>query len=221
MNVGEPPPEKPLGFGFLLFIWVGIFSLSFIIQEAFRWSNPLEGIFNALFHSLFLVIFWIIGFLLWSLPIYGLYHWRKWRRYRSQCVLAPVLLLLLATVVSLVFDPPTAAKRFSRFARAPLPADATNLKFELRGGGISDYSDIYYFETTPTEVDRLIREIGLVEDEFYTPSQHSFIKLPGVPDPAEWQGSKRFQKSDDRAHWFHELITDATRTRVYILISCT
>jgi hypothetical protein len=62
MNVGEPPPEKPLGFGFLLFIWVGIFSLSFIIQEAFRWSNPLEGIFNALFHSLFLVIFWIIGF---------------------------------------------------------------------------------------------------------------------------------------------------------------
>ncbi len=60
----------------MLFIWLGIFSLSFIIQEAFRWSNPLEGIFNALIHIVLLGIFWIISFLLWSLPIYGLYRRR-------------------------------------------------------------------------------------------------------------------------------------------------
>jgi hypothetical protein len=221
MNEAEPTPERPFGFWSLLFIWFGIFSLSFIIQEAFRWSNPLEGLLNALFHIAFFGIFWIINFLLWSLLVYCLYRWRKWRRFRSQCVLAPVLLLLLATVVSLVFNPPTAAGRFSRLAETPLPADARNLKFELRGGGIADYCDTYYFETTPEEVDRLIREIGLVEDEFYTPASHRFRKLPDTPDPREWQGSRRFRKSDDRDHWFHELITDGTKTRVYVQIMCT
>ena len=221
MNEADPSSEKPLGFGSLLSIWFGIFSLSFIIEEAFRWSNPLEGLVNALFHIAFFGVFWILNFLLWSLLIVGLYRWRKWQRFRSQCVLAPALLLLLATVVSLIFNPPTAANRFSRLADAPLPADAVNLKFELRGGGIADYSDTYYFETTPEEVDRLIREIGLVEDEFYTPSSHRFRKLPGAPDPAGWQGSRRFRKSDARGHWFHELITDGTKTRVYVQIMCT
>jgi hypothetical protein len=72
---------------------------------------------------------------------------------------------------------PTAANRSSRLADTPLPAAARNLKFELRGGGIADYSDTCYFETSPAEVDRLIREIGLVEDEFYMPSSHRFRKL--------------------------------------------
>ncbi len=133
----------------------------------------------------------------------------------------PALLVLISFLLSLVLDPPTPSQRFSRFAKTELPAKAGNLKFEFLGGGIADYCDTYYFETTPAEVDRLIREIGLVEDEFYTPSSYRFRKLPDAPDPREWQGSRRFRKSDDRDLWFHELITDGTKTRVYVQIMCT
>lgn len=198
----------------------GIFSLSLLIDQTLRWSDPIKGLQSGLIHIGQLGLFWILSLAIWSLLIFGLYRWRNWQRFRSQWVLAPAIFVLISLIVSLVLDPPTPSHRFSRFAKSELPATAGNLKFEFLGGGIADHCDTYYFETTPAEVDRLIREIGLVEDEFYTPSKHDLRKLPDAPDPAGWQGSRRFRKSDDRDHWFHELITDGAKTRVYIQIMC-
>lgn len=199
----------------------GIFSLSLLIDQILRWSDPIKGLQSGLIHVGQLGVFWILSLAIWSLLIFGLYRWRNWQRFRSQWVLAPAIFVLISFIVSLVLDPPTPSHRFRRFAKSELPAAAGNLTFEFLGGGIADHCDTYYFETTPEEVDRLIREIGLVEDEFYSPSKHGLRKLPGAPDPAGWQGSRRFRKNDDRDHWFHELITDGAKTRVYVRIMCT
>lgn len=221
MSQADQAPSNPFGFGRLLFMSFGIFSLSFLIDQTLRWSDPIKGLQSGLVHIGFLGVFWLPSLAIWGLVIFGLYRWRDWQRFRSQWVLAPAIFVLISFIVSLVLDPPTPSQRFSGFAKAELPANAGNLKFEFLGGGFADYCDTYYFETTPAEVDRLIREIGLVEDEFYTPSKHGLRRLPGAPDPAGWHGSRRFRKSDDRDHWFHELITDGTKTRVYIQIMCT
>jgi hypothetical protein len=221
MRQADPAPTNPYGFGRLLFMSFGILCLSFLLDQMLRWSDPIRGLESGVVHIGLFGVFWVLSLSIWSLVIFGLYRWRNWQRFRSQWVLLPAFLVLISFLLSLVLDPPTPPQRFSRFAKTELPATAENLKFEFLGGGIADYCDTYYFETTPEEVDRLIREIGLVEDELYTPSNHRFRKLPDAPDPAEWPGSRRFQKSDAHAHWFHELITDATRTRVYIQISCT
>lgn len=221
MSQADQAPANPFGFGRLLLMSFGIFSLSFLIDQMLRWSDPIKGLESGVVHIGLFGVFWVLILAIWSLIIFGLYNWRNWQRFRSQWVLAPALLVLITFIVSLVLDPPTPSQRFSRFAKTELPANAGNLKFEFLGGGIADYCDTYYFETTPAEVDRLIREIGLVEDEFYTPSKHGLRRLPGAPDPATWPTSRRFRNRQDvELRWFHELITDGTKTRVYIQIMC-
>lgn len=219
MNEADPSSEKPVGFGSLLFMSFGIISLSFLLDQTLRWSDPIKGLQSGLVHIGLFGVFWVLLLAIWALIIFGLDHWRNWQRFRSQWVLAPAILVLISFIVSLVLDPPTPSQRFRGFAKAALPANAGNLKFEFLGGGIADYCDTYYFETTPAEVDRLIREIGLLEDEFYTPSKHGLRRLPGAPDPATWPTSRRFRnKQDVELRWFHELITDGAKTRVYIQI---
>lgn len=221
MSQTDQAPAHPFGFGRLLFISFGIFSLSFLIDQTLRWSDPIEGLKNGLVHIGLFGIFWVLSLAIWSLVIFGLYRWRNWQRFRSQWVLLPALLVLISFLLSLVLDPPTPSHRFSRFAKTELPANAGNLKFEFLGGGIADYCDTYYFESTPTEIDRLIREMDLVEDPVYEPSEHGLRKLPGAPDPATWPASRRFRNRQDvELRWFHELITDGTKSRVYVQVMC-
>lgn len=222
MRQADPAPTNPYGFGRLLFMSFGILSLSFLLDQMLRWSDPIKGLESGLVHIGFLGIFWLLSLAIWGLVIFGLYRWRNWQRFRSQWVLLPALLVLISFLLSLVLDPPTPSRRFSRFAKTELPATAANLKFEFLGGGIADYCDTYYFESTPAEIDRLIREMDLVEDPVYEPSKHSMRVLPGAPDPATWPKSRRFRsRHDAELRWFSELITDGTKTRVYVQIMCT
>lgn len=124
-------------------------------------------------------------------------------------------------LVSLLVDPPSPTKRFEKFTKTSLPGNAWDLHFRFTGGGIADYGDTYYFKTTPSEVDRLIEELGLVEDEVYGQEGMSYtiIKtLEDCPDFSSWEGSKQFKGWDERRHWFYYLITDSTRTQVYVMV---
>jgi hypothetical protein len=89
---------------------------------------------------------------------------------------------------------------------------------------MADYGDTYYFITSPSEVERLVRDMGLEENEFYTAGsmEHTgFPPLPGCPDYNEWEGAKQFKGWDDKQHWFYYLITDSTRKHVYVMVGCT
>ena len=221
----QPAQEKKrLHFGLLLLISFALFNLGYIVDQTFRWSDHVQGFVNGIIHILFFGIAWCFYLLPWSLIVFGLYRWRGWERFRAQWVLAPAVLVLLATIGGLIFQPPSPARRFKNFAKIELPLNTRNLHYHFTGGGIADYGDTYYFETTPEEVDRLIDEMGLQEDEFYGRPGVSYTPvspLPNWPDFSTWDGARQYRGGDDRDHWFYYLITDVTRTKVYMLIGCT
>ena len=215
--------QKRLHFGLLLLISFALFNLGYVVDQTFRWSTHAQGFINGVFHILFFGIAWCLYLLPWSLIVFGLYRWRGWKRFRSQWVLAPAVLVLLATIGGLLFQPPTPSKRFKNFAKTDLPANVRNLHYHFSGGGIADYGDTYYFETTPEEVDRIINEMNLEEDEFYGREglTHTTVSpLDACPDYSAWEGAKQYKGWDDNEHWFYYLITDATRTKVYMMIGC-
>ena len=135
----------------------------------------------------------------------------------------PSILIMILLAASLIIDPQNPANRFNRFAKTELPINAQDINFRFSGGGFADYADTYYFKTTSKEVDRLIADLGLAEDEFYGRKgmSHTIVSpLPGSPDFSSWEGSKQFKGWDERQHWFYYLITDSTRTQVYVMIAC-
>lgn len=220
MSKADQKTSKPLHFGLLLLISFAIFNLGFIVEQTVRWSNHLEGFACGVFHVVFLGFAWCVYLLPWSLLIFVFYRWRKWRRFRAYWVLAPAVLFMLAPIGGLILYPPTPSHRFKHLAKTELPGDIQNLHFHFSGGGMADYSDTYYFETSPEEVDRLISDMGLEEDlNFHNKrSDTSVSALPDCPDFTSWPDAKQYRRHDDG--WFYYLITDASKSRVYILIFC-
>lgn len=211
-------------FGLLLLISFTLFNIGYLVDQTVRWSDHGQGFLNGVCHILFLGLEWCFTLLPWSLVVFALYRWRKWQRFRTQWVLAPAVLVLFATLGGLLLQPPTPAKRFKNFAKIELPANVQNLHCHFTGGGIADYTDTYYFETTPEEVDRIISEMHLDEDSSYgqVGSTYSIISpLADCPDFSTWKGAKQYRGGDDEQHWFYYLITDTTRTKVYMMIGCT
>lgn len=214
---------KRLHFGLQLLISFALFNLGYIVDQTVRWSNHAQGFFNGVVHMLFFGIAWCFYLLPWSLVVYALYRWRGWKRLRTQWVLAPAVLVFLAMIGGLIFQPPTPSRRFKSFAKTELPPNARNLHYHFSGGGVADYGDTYYFETTPEEVERIIGEMRLNEDEFYGRKDltHTTVsRLPGCPDISTWEGAKQYTGWDDQQNWFYYLITDDTRTKVYMMVGC-
>jgi hypothetical protein len=223
MSTHAQDTTKRLHFGLLLLISFALFNLGYIVDQTIRWSNHSHGFMNGVFHIIFFGIAWCFYLLPWSIVILALYRRRKWKRFRTQWVLAPAVLVLLATIGGLLFQPPTPSRRFKSFAKTDLPANAQNLHYHFTGGGIADYGDTYYFETTPEEVARIIAEMHLSEDEFYGRdglTHTSVSQLDDCPDFSTWDGVKQYKGWDDKQHWFYYLITDATRKKVYMMVGC-
>lgn len=214
---------KHLQLGSLLLISFATFNLGIVVDQTVRWSDHFSGFVNGLFHVLVFGIAWCVFLLPWSLVIFALYRWRRWRRFRPHWVLAPAVLTLLVSVGSLIIYPPTAANRFKGFAKTELPKNTRDLHFRFTGGGIADYGDTYYFQTTPDEVDRLIQNMGLSLDKAYGFKGNfntSVEKIPGCPDFSTWEGAVQFKGHNESRDWFYYLITDSSKTRVYIWICC-
>lgn len=212
---------KRLHFGLLLILSFAVFNLGFVVDSVFRWSNPLDGLANGIFHVMVYGIVWGIYLLPWSLFIYGLYRWRKWRRFRTAWVLAPSVLIFVLSIVSLVMNPPDPERRFLSFAKTKLPEKCQNLHYNFSGGGLADYGDTYYFETTPEDVDKLVATMQLSKDEVFGVMEFSnspISPLPDWPDYKTWGNPVQYKRYDDG--WFYYLITDESKTRVYVLVGC-
>lgn len=221
MTSPTEPPAKRLSFGLLLLISFVLFNGAYVIDQMFRWSDPLQGLTNGLIHIFFNGITWLLIILPWSLVIRALYRRRKWRRFRSQWVLAPSLLVMALTFATLVFSPPTPENRFRHFAHTELPENVDQLHYHFTGGGIADFGDTYYFQTTPAEVDRLITEMALQEDTFFAERKAGYSSVPTLPDCPNhqlWPDAKLYQRSENG--WFYYLLHNAEKTEVYVFIAC-
>jgi hypothetical protein len=224
MDSDEPSKPKRMHFALTLLLSFLASPVGYTIDQTFRWTNHWDGFLSGLIQGGMLGIPWCLIYVLpWSLIILGLYRWRRWQRFRTQWILAPSILIVIVMIGSLIVDPPSPTRRFKNFAKTELPANAQNLNFRFSGGGFADYADTYYFKTTPEEVDRIIADMGLAEDELYGReglSHTTVSRLDGCPDFSSWEGAKQFQGWDDRQHWFYYLITDSTRTEVYVMVGC-
>lgn len=224
MSDSDLPPPKRTHFGFLLLISFVTFNLGYIVDQTVRWSDHFRGLMNGVFHMMIFGIAWCCYLLPWSLVVYALYQWRKWRRFRAHWVLGPAILMLIVSIGSLIINPTTPRNRFKKFANIDLPTNMHSLQVRFTGGGFVDYGDTYYFQTTPYEVARIVKDMGLSLDEsygfegsHYTPVE----RLPNGPDFSAWEGAKQYRGSDANHQWFYYLITDSSQTQVYMLIGCT
>lgn len=205
---------SPLAVSFVLFTG------SFVLDQAFRWSDPLEGITNGVFHVFFTGIAWLVHGLIPGLLVYGLYRWRRWQRFRNVLIALPGIAALVIVIADLVLNPPTPSGRLKRFTGADLPSSARDLRTNFTGGGIADFGDTYYFRCTQAETDALISALGL------TPigdvEQHGFHKrqFPSWPDLSTWEGGTAYGGGRADGVWSYYLCTDATREQVYLFISC-
>lgn len=209
---------------YALLLSLPLFSVGYMIEQTIRWTNHLEGFMSGLIHLALFSIGAAIYLIPWALIVHFSFRKRANQRRRTLWMLGPSILMSLLSIVSLITNPPNAEQRFLRFSKTELPANLSDLKTDFSGGGFADYGDTYYFKTSSAEIDRLIREMKLEEDEYYSQQEFpdSFIKvLPDSPDYRKWVGGKKFVAWDDRQHWFYHLITDATKTQAYIFVGCT
>jgi hypothetical protein len=197
-----------------------LFTGSFVLDQAFRWTDPLEGITSGVFHVFFTGIAWLLYGLVPGLLIYGLYRWRGWQRFRTVAIVFPGIAALVVAIVGLIASPTTPAKRLKQFTGADLPASTRDLRTHFTGGGVADFGDTYYFRCSPNDTDALIRALSLTPTDSH--DQHFFSKrpFPAWPDPSTWTGSTLYRGGRDEGGWFYYLHTDAPREQVYLLVTC-
>ncbi|MDB4577318.1 hypothetical protein N9115_01465 [bacterium] len=116
---------------------------------------------------------------------------------------------------SLITRPPTPSVRFEWTTKTALPENAKELRHFFSGGGVADYHDTYYFQTSPEEVDRLILGMKLEHDKSWELKPH-YHPL----EMETWDQPKAFSHYDEEASWLYSLVTDSSRTKVFVRVSC-
>jgi len=187
---------EQLHFGVLLLISFILFNTGYIVDQTIRWSDHFHGFMNGVCHVIMNGIAWCIFILPWSLLIFGLFRWRKWNRFRAHVVLAPVAMVLVMMLSNLVVFPPTPSNRLKSLTKVDLPKDIKNLNYYFSGGGITDYHDEYYFETSPLEIQRLISEMDLHEGGGYSNAADLEGSYLNFPDFISWKNSTVYARND-------------------------
>jgi hypothetical protein len=111
-------------------------------------TNLREGLQVGLINGVFLGTGVSIFYLLWC-ALVCIISRNRWRSWRKRLLLLPPILMFGSAVVSLLMTPPTAENSFRQFMGVPLPDKSENLRYYYWGGGLTDRSVVYCFETTP------------------------------------------------------------------------
>ncbi|MES2738663.1 MAG: hypothetical protein V4672_20270 [Verrucomicrobiota bacterium] len=212
--------NKQLHFSAALACSFGLVTGAFVVEQAIRYTDHLEGLVSGLLHVFFTGIGWAVYFLPWSLLVYAVYYWGKWNRFRTAWIIAPALLWFFGQLSSLITSPPTPQHRLKQYAGASLPLVTEGLRYYFRGGGVADYSDTYYFKCSKDDVDRLILEMQLERDPSFGQLEAwgPIAALRDAPDPKTWKSATMYRRND--GGWFYYLLVNAGSTEVYIHYGC-
>jgi hypothetical protein len=202
----------------LLVVSFGVFVSAIVLDQAVRWSNPIEGAINGIFQTVVTGFAWLLYVLPLTLLLHVFFRWRRWERYRTLALLGPAIACVLLVLVGFLVDPPTASRRLHQFTGARLPSSAREVRTHFTGGFLADFEDTYYFQCSPAETERLISALGLKPADRY--DQNWFDRAPFAdwPDPSIWKERRVYRGSRD--HWSYYLATDASRQQVYLLVFC-
>ena len=209
-----------VNFVILLVISFVLFNLSFVVDQAARWSNHLQGAANGVTHIMVYGVMWFLFALPWALVVFGIYRWRRWNRFRTPVVLLPAFLALGSVLVSLVVSPPTPHRRFEAFTPSTLPKNVENLRANYFGGGFTDYTDTYFFETSSDEIERIISDLDLEPRNVYSNNYSPIEQFEGWPNFMDWKGKEFYSGWDEDQHWFYYLLREESDTKVYIVVGC-
>ncbi len=203
-----------------LFFSFCLFSLGLVIDQTARWTDRFHGFLNGLFETIYFGFGWCIYLMPWSIVVYALYRWRKWKRFRTHWIFAPSVFLFVVMIAGLIYEPPTPQNRFRSFTKVELPEMASDIRYSFSGGGLADYGDQYYFKCSPEEVKRLVHEMHLEVDQGYT-SPESYTLIRGFSDrsdPKTWVGGTQYRGGSDS--WSYYLLTNRDQTEVYVYVFC-
>lgn len=224
MATAEDQIQKPAGWDgtTLWIISLGVFLviLACGVPIAASHTNLRAGLQVGLINGVFLGAGVSIFYLLWC-ALACIASRKRWKQWRKLLLLFPPILIFCSVVVSLVTNPPTAKNAFRQTMKAPFPDKSENLRYYSWGGGITDRTTVWCFETTPEAVEKLIDEMDFDSKWVWSPEDsRSFPAdwpFPDAPDPQQWKGSERHEGRQGSS--FRHLIIDKERRLVYACYS--
>jgi hypothetical protein len=196
-----------------------LFQSGGLLDMVVRSADVFGFLVDAMIQGIFLCIPWVILIAPLTFLLHFLYFRKRAKRICWPVIFTPSAVSWLVVAVGLVVYPPTVRGRFHLHGKAELPENVKNLKYEFTGGGgfLGDHIDDYYFQTTPDQVDRLIREMKFdVEEEKLSSADDYRYRLSGFPDVFTWKNPKKYRRYWDLSGFYRCLITDESRTQVYI-----
>ncbi len=206
----------PLGF-VLLVVSTGA-------TEALRWSDHWQG-FS--FGATIVGLLWLFTVLPYSLAVFGFYYWRKWRRFLTLWLLAPVLAILAWSVPLWITNPHNVKTIFEHLVAAPMPSSVTNLK--VWHAPAFDHDSLMYFEIDPAQFPQLLTTRAYDEEELGDPKPYDslYIVLYGTnnmhtmgatfawPSVKDWGPLRMYYSAPADSGWMYWLLTDQARRRCY------
>jgi hypothetical protein len=172
--------------------------------------------------TFFLGFAWAFFVLPINLITLGLYHWRKWRKYRTPIVLAPSLFFLAEVIMVFIFHFPTASLEFKEDTGVALPKSARDFLSVFHQNYSARDENIYFFRCDPQDTETLIKALRLYEIKLGGPyeSQNSILNPPkkGWPDAQTWTGVRAFHRDDSQTFTSYTITTSKDETEVYVQV---
>jgi hypothetical protein len=206
----------------LLIISLGILLLilTYGVLIAASHTNLREGLLAGLINGVFLGTGVSIFYLLWC-ALVCIVSRNRWSSWRKPLLMLPPLLVFGSAVVSLIKDSPSAENAFRKYMEAPFPDRTENLRYYSRGGGITDRTTVWCFETTPEAVEKLMDEMNLESMRYWSPEDSGSFPcrwpFPEAPNLQRWKGSEYHEGRSSSS--FRYLIIDKDRRLVYAAYS--
>jgi len=211
--------QNKLYFKAIIIISFLVFTMSYLIAQTFKWTDQYQGFLSGCSHFVPLCKIWCYYILPWSIVVYLLYRLNKLIRIKAQClILAPVILACVYHTASVLTTPLAPNTRFQRFSKTHLPPNLQDFSYNFSGGGFDCFADLYYFRTSPREVDRLISNLQLYIETRYgkipVKTQNSAIK--DFPTLSSWTNATQYVRFNDELSCY--LATNEGRNEVFISI---
>ncbi|GEM_PF-3004881 len=215
---------------FILVLLLGFVLLvvSMGTDQALRWSDHWRG-FS--FGATIVGLLWLFTVLPYSLAVFALYYWRKWRRFLTLWLLAPVLVILGWSVPLWITNPHNVKTIFEELVASPMPSSVTNLKVWYAPA--FDHDSLMYFEIDPAQFSQLLATRAYDESEldatqpdascdiilYYTNTTRTMGATFAWPSVKDWGPLREYYSAPADSGWTYWLLTDQARRHCYFRAS--
>ena len=207
----EPEQSKWWAIRWMVAIWL-LGWLGMIAGYAIRNTDVMGGAMIGLLQGTFISPFLLIV----NVPLgaVGLAIGKigKLRSYRTAISLVLASAISIVDIGSAIYQRATPKQALQRWTGVAFPQGATIHRHSYFGGGLADARYVFVFTCSAEETGRLIRELELSGNPFH----EAYSRRPEI-DLEVWQPAEDWSQADGKGSAdYLELITDSTRTKVYL-----